>query len=220
MRIGRGSKLLLIGDSITDCGRRQPVGEGPGDGLGNGYVGQLNAVLTAFRPDLRIRVVNMGISGNTVRSLRDRWRRDVLDLSPDWLSIMIGINDVWRHFDQPLLRENHVGLDEYEGTLRELVAQTRPGLKGLVLMTPYYIEPQAGDPMRAMMDQYGAVVREVAAEHDAVFVGTQSAFDAVTAHVYPGSLAGDRVHPNASGHMVITRAFLDAVGFEWRGAAG
>ena len=216
MRLAVGDRLVFIGDSITDCGRRQPVGDGR-DALGTGYVSLVAAHLTAACPQQRVRVINVGTSGHTVRDLKARWQRDVLDLRPDWLSVMIGINDVWRQFDQPLMPESHVRLEEYEATLRELVAATRPRLRGLVLMTPYYIEPQRADPMRAAMDRYGAVVRQVASEHDAVFVDTQAAFDRVLQHLYPGVLAGDRVHPGLPGHMVLARAFLAAIGFEAQG---
>jgi lysophospholipase L1-like esterase len=214
MRLTTGERILFIGDSITDCGRRQPVGDGR-DALGNGYVSLVHALLHAAYPERRLRVINMGTSGNTVRHLKERWQRDVLDLRPDWLSVMIGINDVWRQFDSPTMPEIHVSLEEYEATLRELLGRTRPGLRGLVLMTPFYLEPNRADPMRAAMDRYGAVVRRLAAEWDALLVDTQAAFDGILQHVYPGFLAADRVHPNLIGHTVLARAFLDAVGFDW-----
>lgn len=215
MQIQNNSKLVMIGDSVTDCGRTQPVGEGLFDALGKGYVAVVDALLQSTTPEARIRVVNMGTSGNTVRDLAARWERDVLEQTPDWLSIMIGINDVWRQFDAPLQLEWSVALDEYEITLTELVTQTQPHLKGLVLMTPYFIEPNLSDPMRARMDQYGGVVRNLAGQFGAVLVDTQAAFDAELRQMHPMSLAWDRVHPNAIGHMVIARAFLRAVGYEW-----
>ncbi len=207
------TKLLMIGDSITDCERARPVGEGLFGALGKGYVAQVEATLTAALPERRIRVVNMGTSGNTVRDLAARWRSDVRDLSPDWLSIMIGINDVWRQFDSPLQVEKHVPLGEYADTLETLVNQTRPYLKGLVLMTPYVIEPNRADAMRATMDRYGAAVKAVAQRHNATFVDTQAAFDRVLEHLHPMTLAWDRIHPNAAGHAVLARAFLHALGF-------
>ncbi|GAB2670279.1 SGNH/GDSL hydrolase family protein [Paenibacillus thermoaerophilus] len=216
MIIGSKQKLLFIGDSITDTGRARPVGEhNGGEGLGTGYVSLVEALLTSTYPELGIRVVNMGVSGNTVRHLRERWQTDVLDQKPDWLAVMIGINDVWRHFDRPFMREHHVHEEEYERTLRELVQEARPGLKGLVLMTPFYIEPNREEPMRAKMDRYGGIVRKIAEETGAVFVDTQAAFDKVLEHLYPGQLAWDRVHPGRAGHMVLARAFLNAVGFDW-----
>jgi lysophospholipase L1-like esterase len=216
MRIQKGSRLVFIGDSITDVGRTQPVGDRAFSGLGGGYVSLVDSLLGAFRAALDIRVTNVGVSGNTVRDLKARWQRDVLDLEPDWLSIMIGINDVWRQFDSPLQKEWLVQPDEYRATLRELVERTRPSLKGLVLMTPYYMEPSLADPMRAMMDRYGAIVKEIARANDAILVDTQAAMDAVLSHYYPGTLGWDRVHPNQVGHMVLARAFLDAVGFDWK----
>lgn len=215
MLIEAGSKLVMIGDSITDCGRACPVGEGPREGLGNGYVGIVHAVLATVRPDLGIRVVNTGIGGNTVRDLKARWQSDVVDLKPDWLSIMIGINDVWRQFDSPALTEKHVLIDEYKTTLDELVMQTKPSLKGLVLMTPYFIEPNTSDPMRAGMDEYAEVVKETARKHNALCVDTQAAFDKVCEHLHPMSIAWDRVHPSLTGHFILARAFLNAIGFQW-----
>ena len=215
LQIEADRKLVMIGDSITDCNRARPVGEGRDAALGTGYVSLVDAMLKATLPQARIRVINRGISGDTMRDLHARWQRDVLDLQPDWLSIMIGINDVWRQFDSPLQTEWHVSLDAYRHLLTDLVATTRPTLDGLVLMTPYFIEPNRCDPMRAMMDRYGQVVRAVAVAHDAIFIDTQAAFDAVLAHTHPMSLAWDRVHPNLVGHMVLARAFLGGVGVRW-----
>ena len=215
MRIEQNSKLVMIGDSITDTGRAQPVGEGRNDALGTGYVSLVDALIGAVYPHHALRIVNMGTSGNTVRSLKERWQRDVLDLTPDWVSVMIGINDVWRQFDSPRQPESHVYAEEYAATLEELVAATRPRVKGLVLMTPFYIEPNPADPMRAMMDRYGVIVREIAGRHDALFVDTQAAFNETLPALYPATLAWDRVHPNRTGHMALARAFLNAVGFAW-----
>ena len=215
MKLAKNSKLVMIGDSITDAGRAQPAGEGLFGALGAGYVSLVDAILGAVRPDLELRIVNQGTSGNTVRDLAARWQRDVLDRNPDWLSIMIGINDVWRQFDSPRQPEIHVLLDEYQETLDRLVEQTLPRLQSLVLMTPFYIEPNRSDAMRAQMDRYGAAVKEIAQRRGTLFVDVQAAFDRVLEHYYPASLAWDRVHPNQVGHMVIARAFLDGIGFQW-----
>jgi len=205
----------MIGDSITDCERARPIGEGLFDALGKGYVSFIDGLLMTRYPAHRIRVVNMGISGNTVRDLPGRWQSDVLDLQPDWLCVCIGINDVWRHFDTPLQPEGQVSLDEYAQILETLVRTTRPTLKGLILMTPYFIEPNRADGMRAMMDEYGAVVRRLGETYDAVVVDTQAAFDVVLQHLHPMTLAWDRVHPTRTGHMILTRAFLQAIGYAW-----
>ncbi len=216
MKIQACSKLLFLGDSITDAERVRPVGEGLFNPMGKGYVNVVTGLLGACCPELNIRVVNMGCSGDNVRNLKARWQTDVADLKPDWLVIMIGVNDVWRQFDMPLITEQHVYIDEYETTLDEL-AGTGKKLAGggLVLMTPHYIEPNRNDAMRATMDKYGEVVKRIAAKHDAVFVDVQAAFDQVLKCCNPNALAWDRVHPNITGHTIIAKAFLDAVGFDW-----
>ena len=80
--------IEFIGDSITDCGRRDPT-LSP---LGDGYVRLIHDLLQAGYPELRLNVINKGISGNTVLDLKSRWRSDVLEISPDWLFIFIGVN--------------------------------------------------------------------------------------------------------------------------------
>jgi len=220
LEITPSSKLLFIGDSITAAGRSKPDGEGrTPEEYGSGYVSQVNALLTATYPGHRIRCVNKGIGGNTVLDLERRWQQDVMDPRPDWLSVMIGINDVWRQHDIPLQTEKHVGIATYEATLRQLLVQSREGLelKGLVLMTPFFIETNQSDAMRAQMDAYGDVVRKLAGETGARLVDTQAAFDRYLQHFHSAQLAWDRVHPNPTGHLLIARAFLDAVGYEWGG---
>lgn len=215
MLIQSNSKLLMIGDSITDCGRVRPIGENFSGALGGGYVNLVNGLLQSTCPETRIRVVNTGLGGNRICDLEERWQTDVIDLNPDWLSIMIGINDVWRHFDNPLLPENHLPIEEFEETYDRLLEKTRPSLKGLVLMTPFYIETNKQDPMRIQMDKYGAVVKKLAEKHDGLFVDIQAAFDKILDVHHSYALAGDRIHPNVVGHMVIAKAFLNAVDFEW-----
>jgi len=215
MKIQQSHKLVMIGDSITDAGRARPIGEGLFDALGKGYVSQVDALLNSTYSERGIRTVNVGVSGNTVRDLQARWQTDVLDLAPDWLSIMIGDNDVWRQFDLPWQKEKHVLLEEYETTLETLIAKTRPKLKGLVLLTPFYIEPNKHDGMRAAIDKYGAVNKKLASRHDALFVDVQAAFDQALEHFYPATLSWDRVHPNHIGCMIIAKAFLNAINFEW-----
>lgn len=215
MLLNAGDKLVMIGDSVTDAERAQPVGEGLFGAIGKGYVALVDALLNTVYTERCLRVVNMGNSGNTVRDLKARWQRDVIDLQPDWLSIMIGINDVWRQFDMPMQPETHVPLDEYEATLDELVAKTLPHVKGLVLLTPYYIEPNPADRMRARMDEYGAAVKRIASRRNTQLVDTQAAFNQLLQTRHSSYLAWDRIHPTPVGHMLLARTFLNAIGFEW-----
>jgi lysophospholipase L1-like esterase len=216
LKLSPGQKWVFIGDSITDANRARPVGEGLFGAIGTGYVSYVDAFLQATYPSFGLRLVNMGSSGNTVRDLTTRWETDVLGLKPDWLSIMIGTNDVWRQYDLPTQTEAHVPLDEYRTTLDALITQAQPGLQGLILATPFYIEPYRNDAMRKRMDEYGSVVKDLATKYNAILVDTQAAFDQALEHIYPATLAWDRVHPNHAGTAIIAKAFLNAVGFEWQ----
>ncbi|WP_346010375.1 SGNH/GDSL hydrolase family protein [Paenibacillus sp. SYP-B3998] len=216
MKLELNDKLVMIGDSVTDCERARPVGEGLFGAIGKGYVSLVDGLLNTVYPELQIRTVNVGNNGDTVLDLKARWQTDVLDLKPDWLSVMIGINDVWRHFDHPKVKEKHVELETYERTLRKLVTKTLPHVKGIVLMTPFYIEPNPQDAMRQKMDQYGQAVKQIAEETGVLFVDTQKAFEPLLKEYYPAYIAWDRVHPNNVGHAVLAKAFLQAIDFQWK----
>lgn len=212
MLFEKGQTILFIGDSISDYERKRPVGEGLFDAWGKSYVANAASLMSCMYPELGLRIINMGISGNQVRDLDARWQTDVMDHHPDWVSVLIGINDVWRQFDSPAQVEQHVPLEEYEATYEKLIEQTLPHVKGMILMTPYFMEPNKLDPMRARMDEYGAVVRRLADKHGLVFVDLQAAWDALFQHMHPCSIAWDRIHPNQTGCMYIAKQFLKAVG--------
>ena len=106
MIFGQGQRIVMIGDSITDCGRRDAFAP-----YGNGYVSLVQAFVTARYPELDLAFENRGIGGDTVRHLAARWDDDVIALKPDWLSVKIGINDVWRAFGEKA--HEAVPADEY-----------------------------------------------------------------------------------------------------------
>lgn len=206
--------VLFIGDSISDYERARPVGEGLFNAWGHSYVACAGALLSCMYPELGLRIINMGISGNQVRDLKDRWQTDVIDLKPDWVSVLIGINDVWRQFDSPQIKESHVSPEEYEETYEQLILKTLPEVKGMILMTPYYMEPNKEDAMRARMDQYGAIVKKLAEKYSLTLVDLQASWDHLFQYMHSTNIAWDRVHPNQTGCMYIAKQFLRAVGAE------
>ena len=215
MKIAPRSKFLLVGDSVTDMGRARPVAQGLFNPHGTGYPNVVQGLLTSVYPDYFVNVVNMGVSGNTVRDLKARWQKDVIDMKPDWVSVMIGVNDVWRQFDVPQLPDRAVQPEEYRATLGELVDRTQPLVKGLVLMTPVYWEPSEADAMSARVREYGRICREIAAEKDVLFCDSQAYADRVLAHCHSSYIAWDRVHPNIPGANVLAHALLDTLEFDW-----
>jgi len=211
MLFQKNTTLLFIGDSVTDCGRARPVGEG--EGLGLGYVNMASALLAAKYYSDNIKILNTGISGNTVRDLKGRWQSDVLDLKPNYLSILIGINDVWRRFDSPNNPELAVGIEEYEATYRELVEQTKCKVKKIIMMTPFLAEANKTEPMMKHLLGYIDVVKKIAADNkdDVILVDLQEEADRYISGGMPSEIiAGDRVHPSQIGGMIIAQAFLRA----------
>lgn len=214
MLFEKGDKVLFIGDSISDYDRKRPVGEGGNNAWGTSYVAQAGSLLCCMYPELQLRIVNMGISGNRVRDLQERWQQDVMDQQPQWVVMFIGINDVWRQFDSPLQPDEHVLPDEYYATYEQLIQQTLPNVKGMVLLTPYFMEPNKADAMRARMDEYGAMVKTLGSKHHIPVIDTQAAWDDLFQHMHPCNIAWDRIHPNQVGNMYLAKIFLKEIGFE------
>lgn len=209
--------LVFAGDSVTDMGSQTPVGEGLFENLGTGksYVRQIESLLAAVYPEREIRVINAGISGNTSRDLLARWERDVLSCRPDWVSICIGINDVWRQFDCPAQKNWHVLPAEYADNVEKMILSVKGKVKGIVLMTPYYMEPNRQDAMRARMEEYASLLRGLAEKHGCLFVDVQGALDAYLRYRHSSYLAWDRIHPNYVGAMLIARTFLSHFDFDY-----
>jgi lysophospholipase L1-like esterase len=203
-----GQRIVFIGDSITDAGRRNEA-SAP---YGTGYVSLVRAFLLARYPGRNLEIVNQGVGGNTVRDLAARWERDVVDVKPDWLSVKIGINDVWRQVAGRW--SEAVLLEEYAATYERLLRRTQETTAArLILMEPYVIEADRADQFRLLIDQYLPVVHRLAEQFGAILIRTQAAFDEALAQQPASFWADDRVHPNLPGHAVIARAFLRGVGY-------
>lgn len=214
MLFDQNDKILFIGDSISDYERTRPVGEGLFNAWGRSYVADVGSLLGCMYPEMHLRIVNMGISGNQCRDLEARWQADVFDQNPDWVSVLIGINDVWRQFDSPEIKEQHVSPEDFRTCYERLIKSTLPRVKGMILMTPYFMEPNRDDPMRRRMDEYGAITKELAEKYHLTLVDLQAGWDKLFQHMHPMNIAWDRVHPNQIGCMYIAKQFLSAIGFK------
>lgn len=208
-------RIVFAGDSVTDMGSVTPVGEGLFDNLGNGYVRCVEDYLSAVYPEVLVRVTNSGISGHTSRHLLERWERDVLSLKPDHISICIGINDVWRQFDTPAMPDEAVSPQEYEENLTKMVESAKTYVKTIFLMTPYYMEPNKQDAMRARMDVYSEIVKKIAEKYGCVFIDLQAMFDRYFKYRHSTYIAWDRIHPNRVGAHLIAREFLRHCDFDF-----
>lgn len=208
-------RIVFAGDSVTDMGSAQPVGEGGAENVGRSYVRILENMLGTWYPEVYLRITNSGISGNTSRDLLNRFDRDVTALHPDWVSICIGINDVWRQFDCPAIPDYQVMPEEYEANVEKMILTVKDNVKGVFLLTPYYMEPNPEDWMRKRMDEYGRICRKLAEKHGCILVDLQEAFDRYFRYRHSSYIAWDRVHPNQVGATVIARAFLEHCEFDY-----
>lgn len=211
-------RIVFAGDSVTDMESEQPVGEGLFDNLGRGYVRVIENLLAVCYPEISLRITNSGVSGNTSRDLLERFQRDVVDLKPDWASICIGINDVWRQFDSPAIVSCQVLPQEYEENVEKMICMIKDSVKGIFILSPYYIEPNRQDRLRARMDEYVEISRHLAAKYHCRFVDFQKIYEEYCQIRHSSYIAWDRVHPNQVGATLMARAFLAQCGFDYNRA--
>ena len=179
-------------------------------GLGPGYPGMIAARLACDRPGVEWDFINRGISGNRVVDLYARWKIDALNLKPDFLSILIGVNDTWHEFGSA----NGVEIPRYERFYRELIEWTQrelPSVK-LVLLEPFVLCFGAvSDPWLPEIAERARIVRTLAEEYSALFVPLQDLFSEAAKKAPPSHWLVDGVHPTAAGHQLIADAWLRAV---------
>ena len=201
--------VLFMGDSITDVNRRvaecHPIGQG--------YPLLVASLVAATYPELGLRFLNRGVGGNTAKDLKARWQTDVLAHKPDWLSILVGINDAHRWIENP--KDETVSPETFAATYRHLLQITRQeGKTGFILIEPFYIQADSEHPVRRVLARYQETVRSLAEEFSAIFIPAQREFDRLLT-IQPASYwTEDSVHPNPAGHGVLTRLYLKAIGCE------
>ena len=207
-----GARLLFQGDSITDMkwGRNQ---KDRNHYLGHSYVFLLASRLGVDMADANLEFFNRGVSGNKVSDLRKRWQKDAIEMNPDWLTVLIGVNDVSQGRGQP------VDLKKWEQDYRHILNQSRranPKLN-IVLMDPFVLRMtrlNSDDQWkywRGEIDKLGKIVVRLAKDFNAIHIETQKIFDQAASQVSPGNWIWDGVHPLPQGHELIARNWLQAV---------
>lgn len=198
-----GARILFQGDSITDGNRGRSAD--PNHILGHGYVFITAARHGAGFPSDRLDFMNRGISGHTVLDLEKRWKTDTLDLKPDILSVLIGVNDDARS----------VPLDQYERVYDALLAQARaanPALK-LVLCEPF-VKHEGAIPDSMIRRQ--AIVASLAKKYGAALVQFQKVFDEASKRAPADYWIWDRVHPTYRGHQLMADEWERVVRQTWK----
>ena len=204
--------VLFQGDSITDAGRNRGryYPNDPG-GMGSGYVFQIIAELLGSNPGKNLRFYNRGISGNKVFQLAERWEDDCLNLKPDILSILIGVNDFWH-----TLSNNYDGTAKsYNEDLRRLLDRTKkqiPDIK-LIIGEPFAVE--GGRAITPQWDKefpaYQKYAKQIAKDYGAAFIPYQDVFDKALKIAPVSYWCPDGVHPSIPGAYLMKNAWLEVL---------
>jgi lysophospholipase L1-like esterase len=207
-----GETILFQGDSITDAGRKRHVLTPNSDaGLGRGYAWLAAAQLLIDLPDANLKIFNRGNSGNKVYQLAERWQTDCLDLKPEVLSILIGVNDFWHTLDGSY----KATVEKYESDYHALIKRTKAALPNvkLVICEPFSLKAgTVNDKWFPGFDSYRAAAKRVTDDSGAVFVPFQTMFDAASKIALPALWAADGVHPTSDGAAIMAHCWLKAVG--------
>lgn len=200
-----GATLVFIGDSITDGGRAR-TGNDYNHTMGQGYAFLLAADLGHRLAERNLTFINRGVSGERVLDLQKRWQADVLDLKPDVLSILVGINDtLWARGET---------VEQFESIYDQLLSETLAALPGvrIILGEPFVL------PAGRYKDSYAATLAEVkkrqdvvarlAAKHDLPFVRYQSVYNEACLRAPAEQWSWDGVHPHYAGHALMADAWL------------
>ena len=213
-KLKKRATILFQGDSITDAGRNKkaPVAN---EKLGRGYPNHAAKLLHEAHPQLDLQIHNRGISGNKVPDLDRRWQKDCIDIQPDILSILIGVNDIWHQ-----LNGRYDGTAEtYRDGFTALLERTQKSLPSvtIVVCEPFVLMSgtvkQNKDKWFPEFDTRRKYAKQVADKAGATWVPFQTMFDeAVAAGTDPSALAGDGVHPTQNGHALMAKTWREVVG--------
>jgi lysophospholipase L1-like esterase len=208
IKVKHEEKLLFIGDSITDCGRRSESAP-----LGHGYVKFFADMVAIREPAKKVRIINKGIDGDTVVGLKNRWYDDVVRNKPDWLLIKIGINDLHSTF-----APNGIMPSLFREAYDDILCRTEQRLPEckVVLMEPFYMSTDRlttsfrGEVLK-LLPQYIRTVHDMSRKHRTRLVETHKMFQSLLRYHDPDVFCPDPVHPNCTGHLAIARAVYAAL---------
>lgn len=209
MKFNTHDTLLFIGDSITDAGRdRMNI-----ESLGHGFPLLIAAAVQNLFPEKRLTVINKGIGGDKLIDLKNRWEEDCLNLNPDIVTIMIGVNDTWSNESKPE-GPSEEELEEFESNYRYLLKSLHQRTDAKVILMEPFVLPFPKDRVhwRMDLDKRIHVVRKMAGEYQTELIPLDGLFNAAGLRngfsFYTGD---DGVHPTVAGHGFIAQTWLDHI---------
>ena len=207
---GNGMVFLFQGDSITDGNRGR--NNDPNHIMGHGYVFSIASRLAADFPEKKLTFYNRGISGNKVSDLALRWQQDTIDLNPNVLSILIGVNDVGSR-----IRDGVQTVEQFEEIYKSILDKTKSQLPEiLIVLCQPFILPVAGvkdnwEMWNTEMTKQQAIVEKLAINYNAVFVEFQQVMDIACRKAPAEYWVWDGVHPTVAGHELLAREWIRMV---------
>jgi len=208
---GDGFSFLFQGDSITDGNRSR--NNDWNHVMGHGYAYLIASRLGYDHPAKQFHFFNRGISGNKVPDLLQRWQVDTLDIKPDLLSILIGINDA----SAAIGGAAEFTIERYEKEYRSLLQNTREQLPSVqfVLCEPFILPvgklKEKWDEYLADISKRQRVIRRLAGEYDGIYVGLQNSFNKALSRAPADYWIWDGIHPMPAGHELIAREWISQV---------
>lgn len=199
-------KILFQGDSVTDAGRDR---NDPTD-MGNGYPRYASAMIQDSFPDIEFEFVNLGISGNRTEHLVERLESDFIEVQPDIVSILIGVNDVWHHYAFEFVETTD---DQFEANYRRVLDNLKSRTNARILMIqPFLLETV--DPGKQILCEELArkktIVKKLADEYADAFLPLDEVLH-TQIEEEPAYYSADGVHPTPDGACYIGEAYLRAI---------
>ena len=196
-------KIVFFGDSITDCDRdRSDI-----TSLGTGYVKILADKLYPLYPDTDIQLINKGITGNEVCDLLARVQSDVIDLNPDAVVIMIGINNVIHKFKYG----KELNFKQFEHDLKELLTVLKEAGITVIFLEPFLLPAPDKRRMRTLFDEELKIISAVASEIADEFVAYDEMFNGLSESIPYTEYSLDGVHPTHRGSRLIADTAIKAI---------
>jgi lysophospholipase L1-like esterase len=212
IKLTKEQVILFQGDSITDSGRnKEDTGFNTARNLGSGYPMLAGAAILNKYEALNLKIFNKGISGNKVFQLAERWDKDCLELKPDVLSILIGVNDIWHKLNGTYNGTAEIYRNDYIALL-ERTMKALPNVK-LIICEPFAVKgvKAVDDKWYPEFFDYQKAAKDIARQFRATFIPLQSVFDEAQKRA-PGSYwTGDGVHPSLAGAQLMAKAWMKAL---------
>lgn len=197
-------KILFQGDSVTDAGRDRSDPHN----LGNGYPLYAAKEISEKYRDTSFEFINLGISGNQTKELVERCQSDFVDIQPDIVSILVGVNDAWQYCEKMMRLSNDVFESRYRYVLDEIKAKTRAKL---MMIEPFIVPKAENQLIREDLVQKIEVIRKLAREYADVYLPTDGLLQSAFIHDDPFSYSADGVHPSPKGAEFIGKLYAEYV---------